>query len=370
MRLLHTSDWHLGKRFFGRSLLSDQAYVLDQMINLVRDLKPNVTLVCGDVFHQRRPNEEVLTLFHETVSRILDLGSDIVFLAGPTDDFSHLHLDAQWVRNRGLYLFQDATQVLSPLSLRGGVRGRPDSFDVKFWCLPYPRPEQLARPEDSPAQLGRGLVERVVQRYDSSSVNVFVGYSWGQGAGKREEFGSLISSGGLPLEQRLLGFFDYSALGACHSPLNLGGPTIRYSGGLLADNPDDPEKERTVTFVDIEAKGSVSVDHYPLQPRRAFRVLSGSWEELIEQGRSQRLDDLLILRSQETELTSEQRAELRIVSPNVVSVEIESQPNSESEGQLAVSSLVRLFSEFAREVGQVEVTEEWLEQLRQIEGSS
>lgn len=337
------------------------------MINLVRDLKPNVTLVCGDVFHQRRPSEEVLALFHDTVSRMLDLGSDIVFLAGPTDDFSHLHLDSQWVRDRGLYLFQDATQVLSPLDLRGATRGRSDSFDVKFWCLPYPKPEQLPRPNDSPAQLGRSLVERVVQRYDSSSVNVFVGYAWAQGAGKREEFGTLTSTGGLPIEQRLLGYFDYSALGGCHRPMNLGGDTVRYSGGLLADDPDEPEKERTVTFVDIEGKGGIAVDHYPLQPRRAFRALSGSWEELIEQGRSQRLDDLLVLRSQDSELTSEQRAELRIVSPNVVSVELGLDANREAESES--SSTVRLFSEFAREVGQLSLEPEMLERLHRIEGS-
>ncbi len=366
VRLLHTSDWHLGARFFGRSLISDQAYVLDQMINLVRDLNPDVLVVSGDVFHQRRPNEEALALFHDTVGRMLDLGKEMIVLAGPTDDLENLHLNARWVRNQGLYLFQEANQVLSPLSLRG----KRDSFGVNAWCLPYPGVQSEGMEGNGhPALVAHRLVETVIQRIDPGAINVFMGYVWAQGIGKRPEFGSLITTGGQPVEKRLLEHFDYSALGGCHVPSSLGPATIRYSGGLLADDIDAGVVERSVTLVEIDGKSRITVDEYPLRSRRTFRVLSGSVEELVEQGRQVGTQDLVILRSQETELTPAQKAQLRSLGSNIVSIETEA-PSAKSTEDITganLSPVLQMFSEFYREVEGAELSEAALVALKAIE---
>lgn len=364
MRILHTSDWHLGQRFFGRSLLSDQEYVLDQMINLARDLKPDVTVVAGDLFYQRRPDEDSLALFHDTLNRLLNLGTILVFLSGPTDDFKNLHLEARWVREAGIYLFEDATQMLSPLFFRG----ERDSFDVTTWCLPYPKSTDLPAAGQHPAMYGRALVEKAVQRLNPNEVNIFLGYAWAQGGGRRPEFGQLLQPGGQPLEMRLLDFFDLSALGGSHQPLALGSSNAHYSGSLLCYEPEDTNQNRSLTFYEIESKDKVFVETYSLRPRRALKVLEGSWEELMEQGQSLRSNDLIVLRSDETELTPEQRADLRILSPNVVSVELpspfENTPNEPSE---ELPAMVRDFQDFVRETSGRELAEEELELLLQVD---
>lgn len=365
MRLLHTSDWHLGRRFFGRSLRSDQEYVLDQMFNLVRDLNPDAMVVAGDVFHQREPNEEALELFHQTLNRLPNLGTTLIFLSGPTDDFKSLHLDGRWVREAGIHLIDDVTQVLSPITLKGAR----DNFEVKTWCLPYPKGGALsAGSPEHPALLGHNLVEKVVQRLNPSEVNVLLGYAWAQDSGRQPEFGTLIQQGGLPIERRMLEFFDVSALGGRHEPLQMGGINACYSGSLLCYEPEKEEKGRSVSFYDIAGKGQVYIDHYPLRPRRHLRVLEGSWEELMEQGRQMRSDDLLVLRSDEKNLSSEQRADLRILSPNVVSVELPSPfQGPEEEGEEATSPLLKDFQDFCREVGQVQLDEESLDVLEELE---
>ena len=367
MRLLHTSDWHLGSRFFGRSLVSDQAYVLDQMINLVRDLNPDVMVVAGDVFHQRRPGEEALTLFHDTIGRLLDLGTVVVVISGPTDDLSNLHLNARWVRQQGLYLYSDPSQVLSPLSLRGAR----DSFAVNCWCLPFARPGKVTGETTHPAQAGRSLVETVVQRIDPGAINVFVGYAWAQGVGKRNELGALVSPGGQPIEKRFLEYFDYAALGGCHEPISLGPPTLRYSGGLLATDLDLESTDRSVSLVVIEDKSNIFIDEYQLRPRRAFRVLSGSLEELMQQGKAQRTGDLLVLRSQEGELTIEQKAKLRSLGSNIVSVETESPLDAGAANeavQAELSPLLRRLLEFHKEMGGPPIDLAGLDILRELEG--
>lgn len=363
VRLLHTSDWHLGDRFYGRSLLDDQAYVLDQMINLARDLRPDVVVVSGDVFHHRRPEEGALALFHDTIGRFLDLGTMMLIVSGPADDFSNLHLNARWVRQQGLHLYQDCTQVLSPVTLRG----ERDTFSVSAWCLPFPT-SQPGRDEPHPSIRGRDLVERVVQRLDPTSLNIFVGYTWVQGLGRRREFGSLVSEGGQPVEQRLLEFFDYAALGGLHEPMTMSQASVRYSGGLLGTDLSLDNLERSITLVEIEGKNKLHIDDYPLRPRRAFKRLSGSWEQLVEESGQQRTGDLLVLHSDEAELTSQQKAELRRINPNVVSVEMESpidpEESQESPGE---SPLVTAFRDFCSVLDEGPLGPEDVRLLEEIE---
>lgn len=333
------------------------------MINLARDLRPDVMVVAGDVFHQRRPDEEALRLFHDTLNRLLNLGMVIVFLAGPSDDFKALHLDARWVRNAGIYLFEDATQVLSPLTLRG----HRDNFEVSAWCLPFPKSTDLSKIDQHPALYGHSLVEKVVQRLNPAEVNLLLGYAWAQDSGRRPEFGALVQPGGQPLEKRVLEFFDVSALGGCHRPLALSNQS-HYSGSLLCYEPEEAESGRSVTFFEIEAKGKTFVEAYPLRPRRSLKVLSGSWEELMEQGRQVRNDDLIVLRSEERDLTPEQRAELRILGPNVVSVELPSPfaaPDAAPESELP--PMVESFCRFVKARAGREVTPEELDILLEME---
>jgi DNA repair protein SbcD/Mre11 len=347
--------------------VSDQEYVLDQMINLVRDLNPDVMVIAGDVFHQRRPNEETLALFHDTLNRLLNLGTIVVFLSGPTDDFRNLHLDARWVREAGIYLFDDATQVLSPLTFQGAR----DDFEVSAWCLPYPKGTNPGTEEQHPALLGHALVEKVVQRLNPSEVNIFLGYAWAQDSGRRPELGTLVLPGGQPLEKRLLDFFDVSALGGCHDPLVLSGPAAQYCGSLLCYEPDSASPGRSVTLYDIEAKANIHVDQYPLRPRRTLRVLRGSWEELMAQGRQLRSDDLIVLRSEEADLTPEQRADLRVLGPNIVSLELPSPLGLETESEeMELPAMVRSFQLFAEQMTGNPLSEESLQILLGLDRES
>lgn len=365
VRLLHTSDWHLGRRFFGRSLKSDQEYVLDQLVNLVRDLNPDVMVVAGDVFQQRQPNEETLDLFHETLNKLLNLGTTLIFLAGPSDDFKSLHLHGRWVRNAGIHLVEDVTEVLSPMTFLGAR----DNFEVKAWCLPYPKGGDLSKPDAHPALIGHGLVEKVVQRLNPSEINLFLGYAWAQDSGRRSEFGNLVQPGGLPIQKRMLEFFDVAALGGRHEPFQFSGLKAGYSGSLLCYEPDETVQGRSVTFYDIAGKSQVYVDQYPLRPRRSLRIVEGSWEELMEEGANLRSDDLIVLRSDERNLTPEQRADLRILSPNVVSVELPSPFEAIQEGDPGgLSPLLKDFQTFCRDIGGYELNQECIDILRELEG--
>lgn len=333
---------------FGHSQLGDQAYVLDQMINIVRDAHPDVMLICGDIFDKPWPEEEALSLFHSTIASVLELKTAVIALAGVSDDFSRLHLDARWVRRQGLYLIDEPNYVLSPINLKAAG----DSFAVNFWGLPFTGSRSKLKDSMHPAQRARKLVEAVATRLDQNLINVFAGYAWVQGLGKKPELSKLNSSGGQPIEKRLLDYFDYCALGGCHSPTSLGSTSLHYSGGLISNEPDLSLSKRSVNMVSIEGKGKLLLEEFPLHSRRRLRLLSGSYDELIAQSREQKSEDLLVLRLEGESVTPEQKLHLKSMSANVVALEVvdEAEFASAAPGFKSSSRLVQAAIEFYRDV--------------------
>lgn len=318
------------------------------MTNLARDLRPDLVLIAGDVFDQRRPNVDALKLFHEALNRFIDIGASVLLLAGPSDDFSRLHLDGRWVKKAGVHLVDDVTRVLSPMVFRG----RSKKIDVKAWCLPFPQKTDLVTSERHPALVGYSLVEKVVQRLDPTEINLLFGYAWAQGAGRQKEFGALVRDGGQPIEGRFLDFFDLSLLGGRHEPYEIRGSRAHYSGSLMCYEAESEQPERSVTLYEIAEKGTVFVDHYPIRARRRLKVLSGSWEELVGASHELQSDDLLVIRSEDGDLTPSQRSSLRTLSPNVVSVEFPSPLREhQSDPDEDVPEVIEDFLEFAQEMG-------------------
>ena len=86
MRILHTSDWHLGRIFHGIHLTEDQSHVLDKFVALVSEARPDVVLISGDIYDRSVPPTEAVYLLDETVSRILmDHKVPVIIIAGNHD---------------------------------------------------------------------------------------------------------------------------------------------------------------------------------------------------------------------------------------------------------------------------------------------
>ncbi|MEI7837401.1 MAG: exonuclease subunit SbcD, partial [Planctomycetota bacterium] len=91
MRLIHTSDWHLGRILHGASLIEDQAHLLDQFVGLVNQEKPDAVLIAGDVYDRAVPPTEAINLLDETLSRLLlDINVQVVLIAGNHDSAPRL----------------------------------------------------------------------------------------------------------------------------------------------------------------------------------------------------------------------------------------------------------------------------------------
>lgn len=135
MRILHTSDWHLGRIFHGVYLTDDQAHVLEQFIQLVADSRPDVILVTGDIYDRSVPPTEAIKLLDEVLTRILlDYKVPVILIAGNHDSPDRLGFGAGLLARQGLHLIGQLTDRLGPVVI-------PDTFGPVYFCpAPYAEP--------------------------------------------------------------------------------------------------------------------------------------------------------------------------------------------------------------------------------------
>ena len=103
MKILHTSDWHLGRTLHGYSLIEDQAYILDQLIEYMIQEKIELLIIAGDVYDKSLPNEEAVALFNHFISQVIGrLEIPTVIIAGNHDSNTRIHFGSELFASKHL----------------------------------------------------------------------------------------------------------------------------------------------------------------------------------------------------------------------------------------------------------------------------
>ena len=136
MKLLHTSDWHIGRQFHNVSLLEDQVYVLDQIVAYIEKEYVDVVLIAGDIYDRSVPPAAAVEVLDQYLHKIcFDLKTPVVMIPGNHDGAERLRFGARQLRQGGLHILGDLQDVTKP------VRFNMDGIDVAFYGIPYTDPE-------------------------------------------------------------------------------------------------------------------------------------------------------------------------------------------------------------------------------------
>ena len=139
MRFLHTADWHLGRSFYNISLIEDQAHVLNQLIDIARETKPDVLLVAGDIYDRAMPPTDAVELLDEVLCRlILELEVPVFIIAGNHDNPLRLEFAARLLETHRLHVFGSLSDRIRFVEM----------FDewgsISFYPMPYAEPSQVS----------------------------------------------------------------------------------------------------------------------------------------------------------------------------------------------------------------------------------
>ncbi|MDN4475779.1 exonuclease SbcCD subunit D [Demequina sp. SYSU T00192] len=302
MRLLHTSDWHIGRAFHGHSTDEHLATVLDAIADAVRARGIDAVIVAGDVFDSSTPKADAFTLLNRALRDIREAGAEVLLTSGNHDGPARLGHMADFAAFGGVHLRTRLQDLASPVALRDA------HGDVLLYGIPYVHPEFLraAFPgfEGSTHQealaFAMGLIRDDAAARggaDGPARYVVASHCFASGvsdtteeSGRAEERD--ISRGGLNIVG--IGTFDgpdYVALGHIHSHATLA-PRVRYSGAPLRFSFGEISGTKGAWIVDLGAPGSEPVVEWlelPT-PRSAVR-LTGTLEELLAPGAHTEAED-------------------------------------------------------------------------------
>ncbi|MBF6482027.1 metallophosphoesterase family protein, partial [Nocardia cyriacigeorgica] len=280
MRILHTSDWHIGRTFHGVDLLGDQEYALSAVAELVAEESVDVVVVPGDVYDRSIPSADAIAVCNRGFEAIRAAGARIVATSGNHDSPARLGAGASFAAAGGLYLRTTVADAHRPVLL-------PDEHgEVAFYGIPYLEPEitraELGVPqarshaEILAAAMGR-IRDDIAARPAARTVVLAHAFVVGGEATGSERS---ISVGGV--ETVPLGEFDgidYVALGHLHSPQTLS-ESVRYSGSPLPYSFGESSHRKAVWIVDLDAHGLSAVRRREMPVVRGLSRLVGTLDEL------------------------------------------------------------------------------------------
>jgi DNA repair protein SbcD/Mre11 len=281
VRFIHTGDWHLGKLLRERQLLEDQEFALHGLLRLVEQLRPDAMVVAGDVYDRAVAPVEAVAVLDEILATLtLDLRVPVVMIAGNHDSARRLQYLNGLVRGVGLHVVGEVGAAPAGVRVAGA-----DGVEVVFWPLAYTDPETargaLGRADIHTHEAAlRAQLDLVREQMGDDARHVVVAHAFVTGATTSESERPLSVGGSGEVSRDLFDGFDYAALGHLHRPQRVG-ERVRYAGSLLKYSFDEADHRKSVTVVDVDAAGGLTIEQIELPVLRDLVRLKGSFDELL-----------------------------------------------------------------------------------------
>ncbi|MDR2817581.1 MAG: exonuclease SbcCD subunit D [Oscillospiraceae bacterium] len=375
MKILHTSDWHIGRNLAGFSLIEDQRYVLGQLKDYVKKQNIDVLIVAGDVYDRGIPTTESIRLLDDVLFEMIsETSAKVLIIAGNHDNAARLAF--------GNRLYQNNPYIAGEFDVNLPKITLCDEYgEVNFFFLPHFVPERVAQQlrvkvtgVDEAFKL---IIEHNRPRIDETKRNVLIAHGFFSCflGGKSD---LIVTEHELPvggmdvIDVAPAAFFDYVALGHLHSPQKVYSDNICYAGSLLKYSLSEADQEKGVVEVFLEQKGTLETKMVTLPPLHDLKVITGFINDILEHPDVYCLDrsDYIFVKLLDTESVFDGIYRLRQVFKNVlglgllnnVSEEVFEVTRDLSESQ----DLLELFAGFFAKLTGKSLTQEQSEIVKRV----
>ena len=276
MRILHTSDWHIGRSFHGHSTLEALRGVLEALTLQVREHDVDVVVLAGDVFDSATPAAGCYTLLTDTLAAVRAAGAQVVVTSGNHDSAARLGFQSRFLGLAGIHVVTDPLTVGAPVTIDD------EHGPVHFYGIPFLEPS-LVRHHWPDAELrtqahvmshAMGLVRADLARRGGRSVAI--AHCFAADVEPTPGVEREIRQGTLDVVP--LSTFDgpdYVALGHIHGRARLS-ERVRYAGAPLHYSFGEADKPRGSWLVELDAAGLASVEWLELPVPRRLKTLRGT----------------------------------------------------------------------------------------------
>ena len=276
MKIIHTADWHLGKMLNGQSFIEDQAYILGEFIKKVKNERPDIVVIAGDIFDTSMPNKHAIGLMEETIAQInIECGIPIVIINGNHDGKARLKYGSNWFKQNQLYIRTEIDELLNPIQF-GNVR----IFTMPFFTLAEAR-QYLKKSIASYEEAVQELIAKIKPQLDGGFHNVLIGHFTVYGAPKSDSEREITIGTIESVAPSVLDVFDAVMLGHIHHPFALNKNHIYYSGSLLQysfSETNQPKGFRCFQFTEND----ITQSFVQLMPNRKLVFVETTFNNAIQ----------------------------------------------------------------------------------------
>ena len=278
MKFIHLSDLHLGKRECEFSMLEEQQAILQQILAMIDSEAPDGVLIAGDIYDKSVPSAEAVQLFDEFLCELARRRLQVFVISGNHDSPERISFASRIMDASGIHLSPVYDGKVTPVTMQDAQGA------VNIYMLPFLKPAHVRRffaEEEIVSYTDAMRVAIGAMQLNNAERNVLVTHQFVTGAapGGSEE----ITVGGTDnVDARVFEDFDYVALGHIHGAQNCGSKRIRYCGTPLKYSFSEIGDQKSVTVVELGAKGELAVRTLPLTPVHDMCEIRGSFAELTD----------------------------------------------------------------------------------------
>ena len=287
MRILHTSDWHLGRSFHGASLHEDQVAFVDWLVSVTADEAADLVVIAGDVYDRAVPPLESVHLWQSALERLSEL-APVLVTSGNHDSPTRLGFAGSLLGRAGVHLRTGIDLIDAPLR----VTGR-DGVEVAAYGIPYLEPDlqrEALGAERSHTAVLTSAMDRIradlAARDGLRSIVVAHAFITGSGEAVVSESERDLRVGGVgDAPASVFAGVDYVALGHLHGAQEVRAPgatRMHYSGSPLAFSFSEESHVKSVTLIDVDAAGVADVSMIPVPVGRPLITLRGDLDTLLQ----------------------------------------------------------------------------------------
>ena len=323
MKLIHLSDLHLGKRVNEFSMIEDQKYILNQILGIIDEERPDGVLLAGDLYDRPVPSAEAVQLLDSFLTRLAKRKIPVYAISGNHDSAERIAFGSHIMSSSGICMSPVYDGKTAKYCLM-------DNYgEVWIHLLPFIRPavvRHVFAGEEGAEEIRtyQEAVQAAVEHMDldTEKRNVLVAHQFVVGAMSCDS--EEITVGGIDqIEGAVFRDFDYVALGHIHSPQNVGNDRIRYCGTPLKYSFSEAGQQKSVTVVELGEKGTLEVREIQLKPLRDMRKLKGTYMAITSLSNYQdtNTEDYVQITLTDEEDIVDGMQKLRTIYPNLMRLE-------------------------------------------------
>ena len=323
MKFIHLGDLHLGKNVNDFSMIEDQKYILNRIIDLVKEESADAVILAGDIYDRTVPSEEAVKVLDNFLTELASMGKMVFAVSGNHDSDERLNFGSQLFKSNNIYI-------------AGRYDGKIECIDIKdehgnlhIWLMPYVKASRVAHyfPEADTCTYDAAFRTAIADcKINADERNLIVVHQFVTGVSSEPETAGsetmLMNVGTLDrVGADCFDDFDYVAMGHIHSSQPVGRETCRYSGSLLkySLNTREINKDKTIPVVTMSEKGNVKVDLRKIKPLREVRHIKGTIRELLKNAVD--TDDYIYATLTDEETQLDAMARMQEVYPHIMKLD-------------------------------------------------